>query len=194
MCTRFSLQVALAMAGAWIAVSSPAAQGEKSDRGPGLTLEQVAVAGGVSQPVISPDGSQVAFVSAIGSDAELFVVPARGGYPLRLTYSAGSKSSPSWSPDGRQIAFLSDGEIWNFRAEGGTPKKLTTGHRAESPVWSPRGDEIAFVSNLEGNQDIAAVPVDGGWPRRIVGGPLDESSPSWSPDGSRVAFIRRDAA
>ena len=192
--TRFSLQVALAFAGACCAVSSPAAQGDKAGPGPGLTLEQVAVAGGVSQAAISPDASQVAFVSEIGNDAELFVVSARGGYPLRLTYSAGSKSAPSWSPDGRQIAFLSGGEVWVLRAEGGSPKKLTTGHRAESPAWSPRGDEIAFVSNLDGNQDIAAVPVDGGWPRRIVGGPLDETAPSWSPDGSRVAFVRRDAA
>jgi dipeptidyl aminopeptidase/acylaminoacyl peptidase len=192
--SRFSLRLALGIAGAWVVVSPLAGQGDRTHRATALTLEHVAVATGVSQAAISPDGSQVVFVSEVGNDAELFIVPARGGYPLRLTYSAGSKSSPAWSPDGRRIAFLSGGEIWMLPADGGVAKQLTTGHRAESPVWSPRGDEIAFVSNLEGNQDIAAVPVEGGWPRRIIGGPLDETTPSWSPDGSRVAFIRRDAA
>ena len=169
-------------------------QDDKTRRPPALTLEQVTAAVGVSQAAISPDGSQVVFVSEVGDGAELFLVSARGSFPVRLTYSDASKSSPSWSPDGRQVAFLSGGDIWLVPAAGGQARKLTAGHRAESPVWSPSGDEIAFVSSLDGNQDIAVVPLGGGWPRRVVAGPLDESAPSWSPDGSRIAFVRRDAA
>lgn len=62
-----------------------------------------------TDPAWSPDGARIAFAS----DREelplpaLFVIPAGGGNPLRVTDHAGYEGAPSWSPDGLHIAFES---------------------------------------------------------------------------------------
>ena len=62
-------------------------------------------------PAWSPDGKQIAFVSARHKDwdtdvgaTDIFIVGANGGRPRRLTRTDGGCGAPSWSPDGRRIA------------------------------------------------------------------------------------------
>jgi dipeptidyl aminopeptidase/acylaminoacyl peptidase len=85
--------------------------------------------------VVSPDGKWIAFVAdpelrsdsvvqaerdsiaplpydsardeAPRNDADIFVIPATGGEPRRLTRMNGSEGRLAWSPDGKQIAFVS---------------------------------------------------------------------------------------
>src|SRR6185369_637482 len=58
--------------------------------------------------VWSPDGKRLAFLSDAARDKQLqiYVAPAAGGPPRRLTGVAGQVGHPKWSPDGRSIAFL----------------------------------------------------------------------------------------
>ncbi len=59
-------------------------------------------------PRWSPDGKQLAFLSARGGDeTQIFVMNASGGEGAGLTKSKTSISAFEWSPDGKQIAFLS---------------------------------------------------------------------------------------
>ncbi len=76
-----------------------------------------------SQPVFSPDGRLIAFVSdrdehgklARGEDEEafaneLYVMDADGSNQRRLTESGSlDESTPAWSPDGSRIAFTREG-------------------------------------------------------------------------------------
>ncbi|MDR6289210.1 TolB protein [Inquilinus ginsengisoli] len=74
-----------------------------------LTVTGPAAGGDNSDPSWSPSGAYIVY-SGDGSDidnANLFVVPATGGVPLRLTRSCGYDGAPGWSPDGRSIAFES---------------------------------------------------------------------------------------
>ena len=60
-----------------------------------------------SDPVYSPDGTKLAFLSSRdGSDGNIFVMDVASGRVTQLTreFMAGT---PSWSPDGKTIAFLS---------------------------------------------------------------------------------------
>jgi Tol biopolymer transport system component len=59
-------------------------------------------------PVWSPDGKRLAFLSDAARDKQLqvYVAPASGGPPRRVTGVAGQVGHPKWSPDGRSIAFL----------------------------------------------------------------------------------------
>lgn len=113
----------------------------------------------VTDPQLSPDGSRIAFVVTVMDKAanrglsDLWIVPAKGGEPRRLTSSPASDTTPRWSPDGRTIAFIStrsgSPQVWTIDPNGGEAVQLTrlsTG--AAGVVWSPAGDRLAFVSSV----------------------------------------------
>lgn len=55
-------------------------------------------------PVWSPDGESVAFVSNRNGNNDIYISPVEGGPVRRLTYSSGSDVPSDWSPDGKSIA------------------------------------------------------------------------------------------
>jgi TolB protein len=59
-------------------------------------------------PSWSPDGSQVAFISARPGNWELYLVDVATGQETRLTNHPAADVAPAWSPDGRRLAFLSN--------------------------------------------------------------------------------------
>jgi dipeptidyl aminopeptidase/acylaminoacyl peptidase/outer membrane protein assembly factor BamD (BamD/ComL family) len=64
-------------------------------------------------PAWSPDGSQVAFMSARDGNWEIYVVDLANPKPRRLTTNPANDGLPAWSPDSQRIAFLSDRDgIW----------------------------------------------------------------------------------
>jgi Tol biopolymer transport system component len=56
-------------------------------------------------PVWSPDGSKIAFVSNRDGRRDIYIMNADGSNVTRLTKDSIIKWSPSWSPDGTKIAF-----------------------------------------------------------------------------------------
>jgi len=109
----------------------------------------------VSDPQVSPDGRQVAFVVGdVNLDAnrvvnQIYLVPVAGGPAKQLTSGTSSASAPRWSPDGKKIAFTTGGQIWVMDNDGDDKKQITkvsTG--ASGTVWSPDGNWIAFTSEV----------------------------------------------
>jgi len=73
-----------------------------------------------SDPVSSPDGSLVAFSRHSKSGTDVFVVPAAGGEPRRLTYSWAQ--AVGWTRDGKQVVFGSYTDVsrlFSVPSEGG---------------------------------------------------------------------------
>jgi Tol biopolymer transport system component/imidazolonepropionase-like amidohydrolase len=138
---------------------------------------------GIVYPVVSPDGSQLAF-TALG---DLWLMPLGSG-PRRLTSDPAIETQPAWSPDGRSLAYASDRggsmNIWIRDLQGGTDRQLT--HLAdaiETPSWSPDGARIAFV-DAEGQLQVA--DVKSGAVRRVHEHLNEPGRPAWSPDGSAI--------
>src|SRR5437763_15660469 len=72
-------QVAFSFAGdLWIA-SREGGEAKRLTAGPGVEID----------PVFSPDGSQIAFTGEYDGNVDVYVVPAAGGTPRRLTYHPG---------------------------------------------------------------------------------------------------------
>src|SRR5690554_4834393 len=68
----------------------------------------------LSSPALSPDGRQVAFTVTTVKESEnerhseVWIVPAEGGEPTRLTSPGVSSSNPFWSHDGTHLFFRSN--------------------------------------------------------------------------------------
>ncbi len=56
-----------------------------------------------TDPVISPDGSTIAFTARYEGPTELYTMPIEGGLPVRRTYESDPSRATTWTPDGRVV-------------------------------------------------------------------------------------------
>src|SRR5260370_2323547 len=56
-------------------------------------------------PVFSPDGRWIAFSSNRHGGYDVFVMPARGGKPRRLTFDSAADMVCGWAPDSKHGTF-----------------------------------------------------------------------------------------
>ena len=103
----------------------------------------------VATPHFSPDGKWIAFVARDEGQPEVYVMPAEGGEPCRLTYqAAGRVQVVGWTPNGESVIYASSAacpprEIWLWRAplEGGLPQRYPYG-LAQHISFGPNGAVI----------------------------------------------------
>jgi TolB protein len=143
-----------------------------------------------ANPVWSPDGARIAFVS----DGQIAIVNADGQGYAQLTGSPGQNVDPAWSPDGARIAFASDREgdfdIFVMDADGSSAFNLTRFKGDDrAPVWTTDGMEIIFQSDRNGHADIYRMRVDGSNVTALTREPGDEIDPALSFDGARIAYV-----
>src|SRR5690348_8115391 len=51
----------------------------------------------VGRPILAPDGARLAFVGREEGPTEVYVMPAGGGEPERLTYQAARAATAAWT-------------------------------------------------------------------------------------------------
>lgn len=152
---------------------------------------------GDSTPAFSPDGKVLAFVRGASSrDVEIYVVPAAGGEPKRLTFDNRSGRSLAWTADGHDIVFslwfYGNLRLWRVSASGGTPEQLAVGGEGGSTLAiSRQGDRLAY-SQESRDTDIWRVGTSGSTrmrsPTRLISSTRPDYGPQYSPDGGRIAF------
>jgi TolB protein len=144
------------------------------------------------EPVWSPDGARIAFVSDREGAQDIWTMKPDGTDAQQLTKKQGISSNLRWSPDGSRIAFVSAkagrDQVYTVEVATGKVAQVTTDAiGARQPAWAPDGKKLSFSSytgrygtytmNADGSEKVQLTDVNGG---------LDAS---WSPDGTRLAYV-----
>jgi Tol biopolymer transport system component len=162
-------------------------------------------------PVLSPDGTHVAYEWASAGTYSMRIAPVAGGrarvVPLPDLYVAAIR----WAPDGRRLALIatgrkerdphialmsvSDGPLTRLKSLPWRNTNSTFGiDYAGSTLggFSPDGRWLLYsvAGEQPGDGDaIFAIAVDGSQETKLVQGPSTNQSPAWSPDGRAVVFV-----
>jgi Tol biopolymer transport system component len=117
-------------------------------------------------PAWSPDGQSIVFdLRTDGARADIYVIPARGGAPVRVTTHAADDYVPSWSRDGLWVYFGSTrtgrDEVWKVAPGGGEPVQVTQrgGRYAKESV---DGRDLYYARTQTFPATICRMPVAGG--------------------------------
>ncbi|MGA2750022.1 MAG: PDZ domain-containing protein [Verrucomicrobiota bacterium] len=107
-------------------------------------------------PHFSPDGAWVAFTGGYDGNQDVYLVPASGGVPRRLTYHPGPDVAVGWTPDGQHVLFRSWRTSFSWSAprlftipiDGSFPTEVPL-PRAVEGCFSPDGSRLAYVPNQQ---------------------------------------------
>jgi len=161
-------------------------------------------------PQFSPDGRLIAFLrSESGGAAQLYLVDAMGGDPMRVTDRLLGVSEFCWSPDGGSLAFVSRvpepgryGTVAGLGPEAEAPRRFTTLKYRENglgfatdrraqvflvdapDVWAEPLVQSAPTAEGEATP-VVVVPT----PRQLTDFDADHGAIAFSPDGGTLAMV-----
>jgi serine/threonine protein kinase/Tol biopolymer transport system component len=152
------------------------------------------------QPIWSPDGQKVAFMSYRNGVGDLYVKTVNGTAPEEpLLTSADQKIPGDWSRDGRFVA------LWSERADtrgdiavvAVQSKQITWIARTQAnerrPRFSPDARFVAYESDESGTNEVYVQPfppTGGKWQISVGGG----NEVAWRGDGRELYYVNVEGA
>jgi tricorn protease len=130
-------------------------------RGGGLARQLTSDPGLELFPRYSPDGRWIAFTGQYDGNRDVYVIPAEGGEPKRLTFwtdtgHPSERMGPNnmvigWTPDGKRVLFRSRHQAWEDRSgrlytvglDGGLPEPLPMPEGGLA-AFSPDGRRVVY--------------------------------------------------
>ncbi|HEY3027774.1 MAG TPA: prolyl oligopeptidase family serine peptidase [Pyrinomonadaceae bacterium] len=170
--------------------------------------------GSVSAALWSPDGSQLAFVSARGDHSFISLYDPRTNRLRFLQPSTDRDIAPRWSPDGKRIAFirlfnvtdtfsadrdrLQPWALWIVNAQTGNGKEIWRSGNTDrdsfpglsgDEFWQwIAGDRLLFPSEKDGWAHLYSIGADGGAITALTPGDYEVENVALSLDKSFIVF------
>ena len=169
----------------------------------GNPIEVTNEAGIKGNPVWSPDGKYVYFVSDRSGSMNVWRVPfdEQSGKVLGPAEAVNTPSPYSahlsFSRNGKRMVYSEIVRSANLQVGFdptketiiGVSKPITQGYRlANWPDLSPDGEWLAFDSRSSKQEALFVINKDGGGQRQVTDGSSKDRQPHWAPDGKRLAF------
>jgi len=148
-------------------------------------------------PVVSPDGKNIAFVRKLDNEhSDIYLCDLKGGSLRQLTFDGNSIRGIAWNPGGQDLMYSAERgqgwKLWRVPAYGGSPRDLiVAGNRATYPAVARKGNRLAYT-DTPSVSEIWMAPLgslDPEHERPLIRSTSREFNPAISPDGKRIASI-----
>lgn len=163
------------------------------------TMVQLTRNGSNWRPIASPNRQQIAFISNVTTDLQLYVMNADGSATRQVTTVpiAGLYSTDlsfSWSPDGTQLLYPNNDRLYAVRTDGTGLRVVSqapSGRIFAGCDWTPQGNRIAARTTGTSvyDNEITTFLADGSNTRSVyVRRDSRVGNPVFSVDGRRLVF------
>jgi serine/threonine protein kinase len=144
-------------------------------------------------PVLSPDGTRMAFTARDAKSKVLLYVQSLNSLTAQAVPGTEDAIYPFWSPDSKQIAFFAAGKLKKISADGGPPQDICDTVSGRGGAWGKNG---VIVFTPSSNQSLFSVPAAGGTPEPaskldVAKGENSHRWPWFLPDGKHFIYWSR---
>jgi Tol biopolymer transport system component len=143
-------------------------------------------------PVVSPDGSKIAFVAYENGHARLWVRDL-GSSEARPLPGTDDSQYPFWSADSRALGFFARNKLRRVELTGGLPVAIADALNGKGGTWNSEG---VIVFAPDSDQPLYRVSASGGMATPVTALARDKGEnshrlPYFLPDGRHFLFIAR---